>query len=197
MPQEPPEALQYALAVSLAEGTHYGDGGYGPAGAGSFNWGGIQETHPTDENSFPHTDHHADGSEYTGHFKKYPTQEAGFKDFAFNLLKPNVVEALKSGNGTKAVFAQHSNGYFELDPTKYAASVERAYLKLIARTGEPQLLAFPAPETGSTGGAAPPGTPNAGLSLLDAAIGMAFLYGTAWLAENIGSPQKPPPRPGK
>lgn len=192
LPQEPPEAIQYALAVSLAEGTHYGDGGFGPEGDGSNNWGSVQEPHPTEENSFPHTDHDKDGKPYTGHFKRYPSKEAGFKDFAFTLLKPNVVEALRRGDGTAAAFAQHSNGYFELDPTKYAARVEGQYLKFIARTGEPQLLRFPAPPASAGGAAGTPG-PGAGLNLLDAAIGVAFLLGTAWVAENLGvTPNKGP-----
>ena len=128
-PAMPEPERQYVLAVARGEGL-YGKGwGTGP-GAGSNNWGAVQGT--GDAGSFPHVDHHADGTPYNGSFKKYSTPQAGFLDMAHILLKPNVVAALQTGNLHDAVYAQHSNGYFELAPDKYLAAVLQNYEQLTA-----------------------------------------------------------------
>src|SRR5512144_3076916 len=78
-PTDPtPGALQLAQAVGRFEG-HHGYPSGDPAWSGSHNWGAIQEPHPTADNSFEHKDHRADGTEYVGHFAKYPSPEAGAK----------------------------------------------------------------------------------------------------------------------
>lgn len=136
-PNMPEEQRQYTLAVARGEG-YYGKGWTGE-GASSNNWGAVQGT--GDAGSFPHIDHHADGKPYTGKFKKYSTPEAGFLDMAHVLLKPNVQAALKTGNLHDAVFAQHSNGYFELAPDKYLSAVEKNYAQLTVNVGWRKLLA--------------------------------------------------------
>jgi len=121
---------QYVLAVARGEG-YYGLGWKAGQGAGSHNWGAVQGTGPG--GSFPHLDHDSKGKPYTGHFKIYNTDDEGFLDMAKILLKPNVKAALNSdGSLRKAVFAQHSNGYFELDPNKYLSAVVKNYGALSA-----------------------------------------------------------------
>lgn len=139
-----PEAYRrYALTVAKGEG-HFGQGWANPSsktlqdsqqfgvtgyeGKGSNNWGAVQGS--ASAGSFPHVDYHADGRPYLGHFKKYATPEEGFLDMARILLKPNVKSALDKGSVKDAVYAQHDNGYFELNPTKYLAAVERNYQTL-------------------------------------------------------------------
>ncbi len=126
-PSMPEAERQYALAVARGEG-FYGLGWPQGAGAGSNNWGAVQGVGSA--GSFDHVDHHADGTPYTGKFKAYKTREEGFLDMARILLKPNVQAALAKGNLHDAVFAQHANGYFELDPAKYLAAVSRNYDQL-------------------------------------------------------------------
>ena len=139
-PSMPEPHRQYALAVARGEG-RYGKGwGADPAlGAGSNNWGAVQGT--GDAGAFQHIDHHADGTQYSTNFKRYSTPENGFLDMAHILLKPNVTAALNKGNLHDAVFAQHSNGYFELAPDKYLASVVRNYGQLTTNLGWKKYLA--------------------------------------------------------
>jgi hypothetical protein len=125
-PSMPEGQRQYSLSVGRGEG-YYGLGWTGP-GAGSNNWGAVQGT--GDAGSFQHIDHHADGKEYTTAFKRYSTPEAGYLDMVKYLLKPNVNAALAKGNLHDAVYAQHSNGYFELDPSKYLSAVVQNYTTL-------------------------------------------------------------------
>lgn len=187
LPSEPRAALHMALIVGRTE-THYGDN-WDALGAGSNNWGAVQAT-DLSQASFPHLDHHADGSPYMAAFRKYPTPDAGFKDLAFEVLKPNVVAAASAGDGTAAVNAMHDNGYFELDPAKYAASVEKQYNSFLASSGEPRLLSFggpapqpqDAPSSSATGG---------GIDFVDVALGVAAVAGAAWLADVLASPSKP------
>lgn len=131
---------QYTIAVARGEG-RYGKGwGSDPErGAGSNNWGAVQGT--GDAGAFQHIDHHADGTQYTTNFKKYSTPEAGFLDMARILLKPNVQAALKKGNLHDAVYAQHSNRYFELAPDKYLSAVVQNYNQLTANLGWRKYLA--------------------------------------------------------
>lgn len=133
-PDMPEAYRQYSLAVARGEG-FYGQGwGSDPAtGAGSNNWGAVQGS--GDAGSFQHLDHHADGSAYTTAFKKYSTPQAGFLDMASILLKPNVKAALDTGSLHDAVFAQHDNRYFELDPDQYLSAVTRNYSDLTANIG--------------------------------------------------------------
>ncbi len=130
---------QYALSVARGEG-FFGNGwGSDPAlGAGSNNWGAVQGT--GDAGAFQHIDHHADGTQYTTNFKRYSTPQAGFLDMARILLKDNVKAALDKGNLHDAVFAQHSNRYFELDPTKYLSAVVKNYTTLTSNVEWKKLL---------------------------------------------------------
>ena len=111
-----PEEQQYLLTVARGEG-FYGLGWGNPgentvllseqlgidpvAGVGSNNWGGIQGV--GNAGSFPHIDHHADGTPYVGTFRKYKTSADGAADMARILLKPNIKAALLSGFYTGAV----------------------------------------------------------------------------------------------
>jgi hypothetical protein len=134
--------LQFALTVSRGEG-FYGKGWKGE-GVGSKNWGAVQGTGPA--GSFSNKDHHADGKAYVGKFKRYLTDEQGFLDMARILLKQNVRDALARGSLRDAVFAQHSNRYFELAPAKYLQAVLRNYAAAAANTGWPVILS----ESGSS-----------------------------------------------
>jgi hypothetical protein len=121
---------QYVLAVARGEG-YYGLGWKPGEGAGSHNWGAVQGVGPA--GSFQHLDHHADGTPYHTAFKAYHNDDEGFQDMARILLKPNVKAALNgSGSLHDAVYAQHSNHYFELDPKKYLAAVVKNYNTLAA-----------------------------------------------------------------
>lgn len=183
LPTEPRADLHMALAVARTE-SHYSDNWHRPEGNPN-NWGGVQAT--GGEPSFPHLDHHADGSPYTGQYAVNPTPEAGFKQVAFNVLKPNVRAAAEAGNGTQAVQAMHQNGYFELDPVKYAAAVELQYNGFLASTGEPRLLTFPplgAPQTTAPS--------SGGSGLVDVAVAIGLAAATAWALDFLPKPKAPP-----
>lgn len=135
MPEQSEAERQYALTVARGEGV-YGLGWKGE-GKGSNNWGAVQGTGPA--GSFKTTDHHADGTPYTGTFKRYATPEQGYTDMArilFNGGKRGaegaaaIKSALSKGSIKDAVFAQHANGYFELKPEKYFEAVMRNYAAL-------------------------------------------------------------------
>lgn len=152
-PDMPMTERQYALAVARGEG-FYGKGWGNPSqytrdlsatyglrgdeGAGSNNWGAVQGS--GSGGSFPHVDHHADGSPYVNPYKRYKTPEEGFLDMARILLKPNVKEALKKGDIKAAVFTQHANKYFELKPELYLQAVKRNYGQLRANLDWPEIL---------------------------------------------------------
>lgn len=136
---------QYALTVARGEG-FYGKGWKGP-GVGSKNWGAVQGTGPA--GSFSNVDHHADGTSYIGTFKRYNTDEEGFGDMADILFRGGkrkaagakaIKDALARGSLRDAVFAQHANGYFELNPEKYLQAVMRNYDQLTANVEWPRLL---------------------------------------------------------
>lgn len=120
---------QYTLTVARGEG-YYGKGWKEGHGAGSHNWGAVQGVGPA--GFFTTEDSHADGSKYIGKFRKYNSDSEGFSDMARILLKPNVKAAIKRGSLREAVYAQHSNRYFELAPEKYLKAVVRNYGKLVA-----------------------------------------------------------------
>lgn len=85
---------------------------------------------------------------YVGEYKRHKTPTDGAASIAKTLLKPNLKEALKTGiyKGQQigpmraAVFSQHDNGYFELDPEKYLSAVKRNYDILTKNLGWPALL---------------------------------------------------------
>lgn len=184
----PPVEQQYLVSVARGEG-RYGlawatpsastiakseEMGVDPrAGANSFNWGAVQGSGPA--GSFPHIDTRSDGTFYIGNYRRYNTSAEGAADMARILLKPNLKEALRTGNypgppplraGANAqqkkfhaakvasigkigplkaaVFTQHDNGYYELDPEKYLNAVRLNYTKLTQALKWPLLLDPPA-----------------------------------------------------
>lgn len=150
-----PGEEQYLLAVARGEG-FYGLGWSNPtantiaesaqfgidpkAGVGSNNWGAEQGSGSA--GSFQHIDHHANGSPYVGTFKRHKTPAEGAASVARILLKTNVREAIAKGDMRAAVFAQHANKYFELDPEKYLSGVKRNYDALTANLKWPVLLSI-------------------------------------------------------
>lgn len=115
-------------ASTIEKSQRFGLTGY--EGAGSNNWGATQGK--GDAGSFPHVDSHADGSLYVGNYRKWSTPEKGFLDVAHIILgggkrgavgAVEIKNAIEEGNLRKAVFAQHANGYFELNPEKYLNAV--------------------------------------------------------------------------
>lgn len=149
----PDVEAQYLMPVARGEG-FYGLGWGNPnattirlseqfgidprAGEGSNNWGAEQGQGSA--GSFPHVDHHADGTPYVAQYKKHKTPLEGAASLARILLKPNVKAALADGDMRAAVFAQHANHYFELDPEKYLAAVKRNYDALTQNLKWPTLL---------------------------------------------------------
>ena len=148
-PDMPENERQYVLTVARGEG-FYGKG-WNPqphpllpnpdvnAAKTSNNWGAVQGTGSA--GSFKHIDHHADGSPYVGTYKRYATPEEGFLSMANIILKGGkrgatgaaaIKDALKKGSLRDAVFAQHANGYFELNPEKYLSSAQKNYNQLTA-----------------------------------------------------------------
>lgn len=157
-------AIQYLVTVARGEG-FYGSGWGNPSaktieeskkhgltgyeGKGSNNWGAVQGKGSA--GSFPHVDYHRDGSAYVNPYKKYATSEDGAKDMAMILLKSNVLNALSNGDLEGAVMAQHSNGYFELDPKKYLEAVRRNYAQLTSNVDWKPLLTGSVPTAGKLG----------------------------------------------
>ena len=132
-------------AKTLTESKNFGITGY--EGIGSNNWGAVQGT--GNAGSFPHVDHDEKGSPYLGHFRKYATPEDGLKDIAVTILRggkrkaigaAEIKAAIAEGNLRKAVFAQHANGYFQLPPEQYLASVIKNYDALLNNVRWPKVL---------------------------------------------------------
>ena len=155
--------LQYCFTVAKGEGG-FGQGWGNPSastieksqrfgltgyeGVGSNNWGATQGT--GDAGSFPHVDSHADGSLYVGNYKKWSTPEKGFLDMAGVILRggkrgavgaAEIKAAIRAGNLRKAVYTQHKNGYFELNPEHYLNAVLRNYQSLTGLGDWKKLLA--------------------------------------------------------
>lgn len=151
-------------ALTITESAKYG---IDPrAGVGSNNWGAIQGSGSA--GSFPHVDfgfmipdengnptqQHWKGvgpkiwGSYVGRYKKYLSPVEGVSDALKVLLKPNLRNALSTGIYKSqqvgpiraAVFTQHDNKYFEINPEKYLESVNRNYSILTAALKWPALL---------------------------------------------------------
>lgn len=151
-----PEATQYLVTVARGEG-FFGEGWKHPSpktiadskefgltgfeGANSNNWGADQGQGTA--GSFQHVDYHKDGSKYVGTYAAYKTPTDAASRMARILLKPNVMLALSMGDLHGAVMAQHANGYFELDPTKYYEAVVKNYRALLHNLAWPNLLMKP------------------------------------------------------
>lgn len=146
MPPRDPVALEFAQKHGLT----------GTEGAGSNNWGAEQGT--GDAGSFPHVDfgwRNPDGSPwdrkgpkvwlpYIGKYKRHSTPELGFLSVAKSVLgglkrgdvgAREIQDAIARRDLKAAVYAQHANGYFELDPAKYLEAVARNYAALADATG--------------------------------------------------------------
>ena len=155
--------VQYVVTVARGEG-HYGTGWGSPSaktiadsavygltgkeGVGSNNWGAVQGT--GNAGSFPHVDYHADGTPYKGTYKRYATPEDGFLDMARVILgggtrgatgQVAIKDAIAKGNLRDAVYAQHANGYFELNPESYLSAVLKNYNSIMAGISWPKVLA--------------------------------------------------------
>lgn len=134
----------------------------GTEGAGSNNWGAEQGS--GDAGSFPHVDfgwRNPDGTPwdrkgpkvwlpYIGKYKRWSTPEKGYAGASQVLFgggtrgaagAAELKAAIARGDLAAAVKAQHANGYFELDPSKYLEAVQRNYAGLSASTGWRKLLA--------------------------------------------------------
>ena len=145
-PPKDPTALAFAKSKGLT----------GTEGAGSNNWGAEQGK--GDAGSFPHVDfgwRNPDGTPwngkgpkvwlpYIGTYKRHSTPEEGFKSVAATILNggkrgatgaKEIQAAIAKGDLKAAVYAQHANGYFELDPAEYFAAVTRNYAALTDATG--------------------------------------------------------------
>ena len=149
---------QYVLAVARGEG-FFGNGWgsispiasqfglTGQEGLGSNNWGAVQGQ--GNAGSFPHIDYHANGQPYVGTFKRYAQPIDGFNDMANVILgggtkgaagAAKIKSAIDKGNLHDAVYTQHENGYFELDPAKYLQAVLNNFGILTANTDWKPLL---------------------------------------------------------
>ena len=155
--------LQYVLSVAKGEGA-YGNGWSYPSqrtierskkfgltgyeGSGSNNWGAVQGKGSA--GSFYHVDSNAKGEDYKGTYKRYATPEEGFVDMARLILGGGPIRkevgsaairaAINKGNLREAVYAQHANKYFELDPEKYLSAIKNHYQTLQNGLGWPKLL---------------------------------------------------------
>jgi len=151
-PPRDPVALAFATSKGLT----------GTEGAGSNNWGA--EMGQGDAGSFKHVDfgwRNPDGTPwnktgpkvwlpYIGTYRKHSTPEKGFLSVASTILNggkrgavgsKEIKDAIAKGDLKAAVYAQHANGYFELDPAKYLQAVQRNYADLTSATGWQALLA--------------------------------------------------------
>lgn len=164
-PNMPERHRQYTLSVGRGEG-FYGRGWgvknpealayglQGDEGVGSNNWGAVQGVGSA--GAFPHIDYGwktVNGQRvwksYVANYKKYATPEEGYLDMAKIILNggkrgavgaAEIKAALDKGSLRDAVFAQHRNGYFELDPEKYLQAVQRNYGILAVNTDWPKVL---------------------------------------------------------
>lgn len=150
-----PAEQQYLLTVTMGEGG-WGTGWGNPsaqtiaesaqfgidplAGVGSNNWGADQEQGDATPPTFPHIDHDKHGKAYVGHFARYTTPQKSAAKIAAILLKPNVRAAVNAGDMRSAVYAQHANGYFELNPEEYLKIVSKNYKILTNSLKWPPLL---------------------------------------------------------
>lgn len=152
-------------AATVAKSQKYGLTGH--EGAGSNNWGATQGS--GDAGSFPHIDsgwmvpdesgqptsRHWQGSgprvwgDYVANYKKWSTPEKGFLDMAHVILHggkrgatgaAEIKAAIEKGNLKEAVYAQHANGYFELDPAAYLSAVSTNYHSLLGLPDWKKLL---------------------------------------------------------
>ena len=121
----------------------------------------------------------------TGHHtlvsSQYATPEDGLKDVAKTILgggptrkaigAGEIKAAIAEGNLRKAVFAQHANGYFQLPPEQYLASVIKNYDALLNNVRWPKVLS----ENGITPAVAAIGGGGLLLGLGLTAIGILLL----------------------
>jgi peptidoglycan hydrolase-like protein with peptidoglycan-binding domain len=184
-PPRDPVALAFAQKNGLT----------GTEGAGSNNWGA--EMGQGDAGSFRHVDfgwRNPDGTPwngkgpkvwlpYIGTYKRHSTPEKGFLSVAKTILgggkrgalgAKEIQDAIGRGDLKAAVYAQHANGYFELNPAEYLKAVERNYADLTSALGWRALL------SGAT--AAGFGSVLAGV-VISAAVG-----GAIWWWKHKGGP---------
>jgi hypothetical protein len=187
-PPRDPVALAFAQKNGLT----------GTEGAGSNNWGAEQGQ--GDAGSFKHVDfgwRNPDGTAwsskkggpkvwlpYIGTYRKHSTPEKGYLSAAGVLLgggkrgavgKAEIQDAIGRGDLKAAVYAQHANGYFELNPADYLKAVARNYADLTSALSWRALL-------GDVSGGAGFGSILAGL-VISTGIGAAI-----WWWKHKGGP---------
>lgn len=138
--------LQVVGAIARLESGYGGGWKNGPCGPcicdgeGSNNWGAVQcgTEAPCGPRCFVYLDHHADGSPYCGCFRVYDTPEDGASDLVANLFASIDVEAAASRGDARGVAdAMHAHGYFESDPSTYAAGIARNAKAIAQNLHEP------------------------------------------------------------
>jgi hypothetical protein len=135
-----PNELQFVRVITRFE-TFYASGWkdngdrYGDP-RGSNNWGAVKYF-GEGPNWFTYTDE-------TEHerFRSYASLDAGLRDAASIILKPNVKAAVNKGDGLAAVAAMKANRYFTADLPKYQGAVSKQYSDMVSNTGEKPLLSF-------------------------------------------------------
>jgi hypothetical protein len=164
-------------AGTIAKSQKFGLTGF--EGKGSNNWGATQGS--GDAGSFPHVDSgnmvpdengqptskHWQGKgpkvwgDYVANYRKWSTPEKGFLDTVRIILgggkrgavgAEEIKTAIEAGNLRNAVFAQHRNGYFELNPEHYLSAVLRNYQSLTGLPGWRAIMSEAGSILSSTGG---------------------------------------------
>ena len=142
LPSASPAEQHFVWAFTRHEtgwGTGWKDNSLGLA---AHNWGAV--TAPSGEGFTYHDP--LNGVDRIHTFKIYPSDEAGIQDAARIALKPNVREALKTGDAYTAIGFMRENGYFEAPSDSYRAAVSKNYQAALADTPEEKpLLTFAAP----------------------------------------------------
>lgn len=127
--------------ISLHE-TSYGSGWKPGHGEGSHNWGAIMTTSTNPADYFETQDSNPSGP-FTGHFKIYPSDEAGALDVVNVGLRSNVRAAAARGDIQQVAQAMYDNHYFTgtstdpgTDVRRYRDALSNAISQITAETGE-------------------------------------------------------------
>lgn len=137
----PAESL--AVRAVAHHETKYGKAWPEGAGKGSHNMGAIMTGELGEAcTGFRHKDSNPDGS-FTGCFRIYPDDEAGFRDLIKVLLKSNVRAAAGNGDLHGVARAMFDNHYYtgtskdpETNVNRYEEALTRNLAEIVAATGE-------------------------------------------------------------
>ena len=125
--------LLMLLAMSRFEG-----GGYGQAWNGAHNWGSVQcrSRPPCPAGCTPSTDVHADGTGYTGCYRRYASSLDGARDFVREVYRrPDTRGSARNGDPVAFADALRASGYFEAPADRYALALRRNAAAVTAQTG--------------------------------------------------------------